>query len=796
MLSLKKVFRDAWFTRARLVVMLAALVTGLVGWGSLVRARSVLLREAPRNYMDSQPAAILLDMEAVSEEALAAVRAMSGVQAATRRARLEGRFALPGTDEKRRAVVFVIDDFEHMPIARVFPQSGAWPPTAGTVLLERSSLVVLGDESPTVVHLDLPSGARASIPVSGIAHEPALAPASTEQAIYVYVRAEDLEAWGQPVTFSELRYSPTSDLDDVAALEQSAREVSQFLQSAGLGHVTALRIPPPGRHPHQSQMTTVLTLFVLFAGLTLLLSSLLTASLIDSLMARQVREIAVLKTLGASRARLLSTYILAVLVLALIALVLSWWPSSLGADLMARSITRLLNFDLLDAKPSWLAVAFQVTVALSVPLAVTLPVLRRATRRSVTQALSDHGTDGSGFGTSRFEMAIAQLTRGGYFLRYALREALRRRRRFALAIAVLTVSGGIFLSAVNTSGAWRFLTARLTETRHYDFEMQVPRGSDIAGASLSTLPSVSKLEAWSRMDVGMGAGDQLPIQTTYPDGGHGAFRLYAVPKDSKLASFQIEQGRWLHDDVPNEIVINQVVPGAEAIVIGDPLVLSVEGRDHTFRVVGMVEEIGTGAGVYVSTRTFDTVVPGDHGATLLRIQARGDIDQAMKATDEALLAASVPVLSVAPLTLFQNAVAAHFEILVKSLMALAAIAAIVGALGLGAALSSNVAENLRELGVLRALGASRKQLRNLVVTQALLVSGISAITATALGLGLSWAIGNLIGQMSFQVPLPLVANGTALLGMVFGFFALGTVASLLPASQASRTTVARSLHSL
>jgi hypothetical protein len=50
-----------------------------------------------------------------------------------------------------------------------------------------------------------------------------------------------------------------------------------------------------------------------------------------------------------------------------------------------------------------------------------------------------------------------------------------------------------------------------------------------------------------------------------------------VPKDSKLVSFRLEQGRWLDDDTSGEIVINQVVPGADTISVGEALVLSAVG---------------------------------------------------------------------------------------------------------------------------------------------------------------------------------------------------------------------------
>ncbi len=798
MLSLKKLARDLWLTRSRALIMVASIAVGLTAFGALVGAYSILTREVARNYIESEPASILLEMEDVDERTLQWVLRRPGIEAATRRTQVRGRFSTERDPTKRRAFFFVIDDFEEMDVAKLFPESGAFPPKPGTALMERSAVSVAGSGVGARLFVDLPGRAQVPVEVSGIVHEPALAPATTEQAVYLYLTQEDLAELGFEVAFDELRLTPTGR-QDLPTLEAKARELSQELEEAGFGPVTAIRVPPPGQHPHQMQMTTVLTLFIIFAGLIVVLSSLLTASLLSTMMARQVREIGIMKTLGARSFQILMSYALLVELIALLAWGLSFFPAEAGAQMFVQAITQLLNFDVANDSQSRGARLLQAAVALFVPLLLALPALVRASGVSVMGALTDYGM-GSSFGKGRLERWVVRWKAQGELFAYALRTAVRRRGRFLLSLALLSTAGGIFLSSVNTARSWEVLTERLYTSRHYHLDVSFagPVDSSSLAARLEATPEVEEVEVWHSTRTAPAAGQELPIERTYPDGAHGALSLVAVPLSSTMVSFDVQEGRLLDASSRGEVVVNQVVPHAGTVSVGDELALSIDGQDHRLRVVGKVEEVGTGATAYVSPQTFEDLVEGDHRQTSLRVQKANDVEmaEALSAINRVMEAQGAPVTHVSPLSVFENAVAAHFEILVNSLIALAVLTALVGAMGLGAALSANVAESTREIAVLRAVGASGGQVRRLVVWEALLVSGVSFVAASALGLGLSAVIGRVIGMMSFGLPLPLSPRLGFFFALMVALLGLGALASLLPARRASHLTVAQALRAL
>jgi putative ABC transport system permease protein len=121
------------------------------------------------------------------------------------------------------------------------------------------------------------------------------------------------------------------------------------------------------------------------------------------------------------------------------------------------------------------------------------------------------------------------------------------------------------------------------------------------------------------------------------------------------------------------------------------------------------------------------------------------------------------------------------------------IAVIVAALGLANTLLISTLERRRDLGVLRAVGMLRRQLRRMVAAEALMIG--------ALGVVLAWGLGTLIGygiyaliqaqlgvHLAFTLP-PQAYAGSAVLGVVAAL-----VASIYPAERAARIDVVEALQ--
>ncbi len=115
--------------------------------------------------------------------------------------------------------------------------------------------------------------------------------------------------------------------------------------------------------------------------------------------------------------------------------------------------------------------------------------------------------------------------------------------------------------------------------------------------------------------------------------------------------------------------------------------------------------------------------------------------------------------------------------------ALLALAVVIAGLGIVNTLLLSVAERIRELGTLRAVGLQRAQIARMIVVESLILSVHGAVVGIALGTFAGWAAVGVLGSRGMASPeIPWSQIGT----MVIGAVLVGMVASVIPAIRASR----------
>ena len=123
----------------------------------------------------------------------------------------------------------------------------------------------------------------------------------------------------------------------------------------------------------------------------------------------------------------------------------------------------------------------------------------------------------------------------------------------------------------------------------------------------------------------------------------------------------------------------------------------------------------------------------------------------------------------------------------------AVLIAAVGALGLAGTMSINVLERTREIGVLRAIGASNKAVRNIILVEGLLIGLLSWAVGALLAMPLGRLMSDGIGYAMFQIPLNYAFSPNGIGMWLLIVLVLSALASILPAWNASRLTVRETL---
>jgi putative ABC transport system permease protein len=132
---------------------------------------------------------------------------------------------------------------------------------------------------------------------------------------------------------------------------------------------------------------------------------------------------------------------------------------------------------------------------------------------------------------------------------------------------------------------------------------------------------------------------------------------------------------------------------------------------------------------------------------------------------------------------------AQTDVLVYFMLGMAVMIAIVGGLGLMGTMSINVLERTREIGVMRAIGASNADIQGIVIVEGMVIGLISWAISILIAIPITGVLCFGVGMAILTAPMPAVYGITGIIAWLIFTLVLATIASALPARRASRLTV-------
>ena len=767
----RKVFRDIADTPLRTALAVTAMAAGAFGVTMILTSYSILKRELKTTYSDTRPASAVLVLDGPASDALVdSVRQTPGVRDAESRPVIGGRLFI-GNDQWVPLILFVVRDFRDIRLDRFTPDAGAWPPGDGEVLIERSSLSVaraaIGDRVivRTSDHVERP------LRIAGTVHAAGLAPGWMEHAVAGFVSANHLRS-----SADQIRLLVTGDTLDERHIRDIANRVAR-----SIGHVTRIEVPTPGRHPHAAQMDTFLYLLGAFGVLTFALSAVLVATMIHALLTEQLRQVGVMKTLGASTTQIASLYLGQVAILAAAAIAIGVPLGIAAGQAYARFAAGMLNATITNAMPAlWIVVA-EVAAGIAIPLMVALGPVAHAARISIHEAFGND-VGGKPFGTRRFDRWLARIQWLPRPLMLSLRTTFHRRGRLLLTVATLAAGGAAFIAAMNVSAAWTRTLDADGHARRFDIQAVFARPYPVAQVmqALASVPDVVHAECWTEAGATLGDAN---VSLVGPD------------VDSKLLALPLIAGRWLRPDDDAVAVINQSVLSLDPTLhIGGDIPINVTAHVVRLRIVGIVKELAPRATVYAPPRAILRATGKPAGlARSVRIVTRqrdvaGQV-AASKAIEQALENAGISVAGNQALSDSRKSFSDHLVIIKSALIFAALLVVLVGGLGLTSTLTLNVFERTREIGILSAIGATPGTIARDVVFEGMVMAVLSWCAALLVSIPITFALDAATGQMFIRSALEFYMSPFASAVWLLLVLILAALSSFYPARRSARLAV-------
>ncbi len=616
--------------------------------------------------------------------------------------------------------------------------------------------------------------------------------------------------------------------------QEQLRDSVQAALPAGVEAVTGDKAADEAATEINQALSFISTFLLVFAGISLVVGSFLIINTFSILVAQRSRELALFRALGASRRQVSRSVLFE-------ALVMGFFGSTVGLGLgfaLALGIKALFALIGLDLSGSPLvfeprtAVAAYLVGMLVTAFAAYLPG-RRASRIAPIEAMRDDvampessirrrtmvgaamtamGAAAMGVGLfTDIANAIAYIGGGILFVvlgvalaspvlgrpviaivgvvyrrmfgpvgRLAEQNAMRNPRRTAATASALMIGLTLVsMMAVFGQSAKASIDETIGESFSGDYVVSNAVGVPFSPIIVDQVAKVPGVEAVARFRYASAkvGGESTQVGGIEPT----AFaKSMNVTMDSGTVS----------DLVGKTLLVERNRAKGLGLSVGDTVKMSIAGQEASYPVVGIFEALpGIWSEYLTSLDAVNAagVIPADNLAYVVR--SPGANAATVHAGIDSVIA-DLPTITLKDQAEFAAEQRAPIDRMLMLIYALLGLAVVIAVLGIVNTLALSVIERTREVGLLRAVGLSRRQLRTMVRLESMVISLLGAVLGVGLGLVFGVALQRSQADAGIGV---LSVPGVQLVVFVALAAVIGVLAAVWPARRAARLDVLRAI---
>ncbi|MER6674914.1 FtsX-like permease family protein [Streptomyces sp. NPDC000983] len=579
-----------------------------------------------------------------------------------------------------------------------------------------------------------------------------------------------------------------------------------------------------------------------FAGIAFLVGIFLIINTFSMLVAQRTREIGLMRAIGSSRKQVNRSVLVEALLLGVFGSVLG-----VGAGVgLAIGLMKLMGSMGMELSTSDLTIAW-TTPVVGLVLGVVVTVLaaylpaRRAGKVSPMAALRDAGAPADArAGVVRAVLGTLLTAGGAYglYLATAADEAKQGSLWLGLGI-VLSLIGFVVIGPLLAGGVVRVLGAailrvfgpvgRMAERN----ALRNPRRTGATGAALmiglalvaclSVVGSSMVASATDQLDKTVGTDFIIQSDSGQLVTPQAVEAVRATPGLDHVTQYKIAEADYTTPDgktlkntditaadasyaqdlrtktvagnladayKPDSMSVHETFAKDHGIKLGSKIEVAFKGGETaelTVRAITSSDVVIDAGSKYTSIATLAKYLPADRMPLdqLVFASAKdGQQDAAYKSLKSALH--DYPQYTVRDQTDYKEALKDQIGQLLNMIYGLLALAIIVAILGVVNTLALSVVERTREIGLMRAIGLSRRQLRRMIRLESVVIALFGALLGLGLGMGWGAAAQQLLALEGLKVlEIPWVTIGGVFVGSAF----VGLLAALIPAFRAGRMNV-------
>ncbi len=783
-----KVLSDLWGDKTRTALVVASVAVGVFAIGMIITAFVILNEDINASYAASNPTNIEIWTDPFHEDFIRVLEKVPGVD------EVEGRQIIPirvrRGDENWQGVTLIgVTDFENSNINQLGTIDGSQSPGRSEIIFSQDMMNSTGFQVGDVIEIELPDATTHKLTVVGLVSDQQSARPTSNSTSNAFVTLDTLRTFGAGNYFNRLLITVEGDGGNETFITEVADDVEDKLESHNQG-VYRTKENKSNEHPMIDTVLAMLGVLFALGILITILSTSLIINTLNALLTQQLRQIGVMKLIGARSFQILGMYLGLIVNYSVIALVLAVPLGAIAGYGLANLAANLLGAVLRGFRVIPAAIVAQVVVAFLIPLGAGFFPVNKGAKTNVRRAISNYRPRGASARQGLFNRSGAWMRWISRPILLSFRNTFRKKGRLILTIFTLTVAGAVFIAVFNVRASMNNVMDQLM--MHFMGDVTInfaqPYSTSKVERDLLSVSGVKGVEGWG--------GTSAEILDQNDDLVVGLI-IVAPPQDTQLLDLEMVTGRWLLPDENKAMVVSDTIydfyPDLEP---GDTLIVEIAGnREEDWEVVGIYTFVSM-LGDPMAYANFDYIsdkVKLPYQAASYRIiiedgQA-ASLQTLIQRIDRQLEDRGYMVQSIEAGETQRESATTAVNTLIIFLMIMALLTAFVGSIGLMGTMSINVLERTREIGVMRTIGAVDAVVMQSVIIEGLVIGLITWIIAIGLSYPISSALLNIIGQAMAGSSFSLIFTFLGVFVWLGVVVVLSIIASIMPARNAARLTI-------
>lgn len=786
----RKVIADWWSNLSRFILVTLSLTGGLFAIGIISGGYVTTLSDMEDGFRAINPAEIRIRTTAFDDHLIDQALNVVGVRSAAGEKILFAQL-LSVSGEWQNIIIRVLPEDEQQ-LDRVELIEGRLPQKDEIIFdIHREIDYRIGEQ----VTIQTADGVRQSMEFTGAVRDQTIGVLSTSYFIapvYGYITFETLPRLHQDKSYDTLLVTVDPELSE-EEYRNLKDELSGLVEQSGrpVFTITDLR---NNNHPNSGYVRAVSNLLALLGLLSVFLSGFLVYNAMAALLAQQTQHIGILKAIGAKQSSIIKMYMVFIFAFGVIALAVSLPLSAWASHALGQFLGLRLNYNAGGIRFVPFSVTIQTILAIILPQAAGIIPILKGAGISVQEAINSTGIQVDDFGKGRLDRLLEKVKGAGRPLLISLRNTFRRKSRLVLTLITLSLAGAIFIATFNVRASVEKYIDRVTAYILADINLDFERNYRISEieAIAKTIPEVAAVEPRSAAIAQLLNEEGDALETV---------EIWGAPPESALIEPILLQGRWLIPGDRNAIVLNEAfVTSYPNLKVGDQISFNINRREVDFVVVGFFQFIGNNFFLAYAPLTYLNEVTANYQkaanyqvvANHSLMPQNGEEDLARR-LDSVYRERGMAIRSASTSKSMRGNATLGLDTMTFFLLLMSGLIALVGCISLTGTMGMNVMERTREIGVMRAIGATDRQVMKLVLVEGLIIGMLSWLIAVVLAFPISYLMSYIINMSIFGVTgeYSFTVNGFIIwLGIVI---LLSLVASLVPANKAAKLTIREAL---